>query len=1081
MKQWKYILALPLMLGLGSCSEQDWSTTEKGDIAVSAGFADTRTTFTEDNGTIHVSWNKGDEISLFSQSQGCLSYYAAEESRETRFLTNGDKLQAAEGETVYACYPYAYNNEGHQRILLPDLCVQYYEENASRYDMVYASGQVTGRQLSLQFKHLFAFLKLNVPVRLLADRGSNGGLRITASAGIATYSADHFVNLENGEIMSDYSSIHIDYLIPQDVSTEGKETLTCYVALLPQPEGVTFSFSTLKDGAAGNLIQVKQTPAGGFKAGNVYSLYLDENSNEALLQKEREALTALYKATDGDHWTVRTNWCSDLPVSEWHGVEVNEAGLVRSIILQTNNLNGPIPEEIADLQFLSWLDLSSYYGGKPNKLKSLPERIGELTSLQTLSLCQSEIGGTLPEGLRHLTQLQQLNLKGYVNFENGEMDGEQYLTGEIPEWIGELKELRDIDLSCNHLTGSIPSGITQLEHLSSLCLNANELSGPIPEGFGKLPLRTLYLNGNNLTGSLPTDWGEMMARRNPNPNEYESDYLLSSVAIGSNRLTGRIPDVVLQSERFAHWAGLLLSDQQKGFGFDFSGLQIPAVKHTYVTLDGTSTINLGEEYAKSDYTLLYRWAEWCPGSQSTTPHVVALEKRYRNHGLQAIGAYAGSQTPQRDSYMKQTGLDQWRHFRELIHDDDGTFWSDLEEPIWRNWMGYGTPLLEVVDRQGNVRFISDDPPFRFYTQLSIAHPGNELGDFLKSLLGEGDAPKYYTSTDYSMDGQTIQLQQATVGRGIDLVFMGEGFVDRDMGDGGLYEQKMREAMEQYFSIEPYKSFRNRFNVFLVKVVSPNAEFTADAQRRINESDQICIGYWENAVGVNHEQAPQIAVIYNSQNAGRSYTVMYSDRTSVGYMKEGVNVVLNHEMGGHGFANLLDEYVEPGNEGLSLSEAKKDTMDIVWQRFGWGANVDWRNDAATVRWSRFLQDSRYAGEGLGLYEGSYLYGYGAYRPTENSMMRYNDSPFNAPSREQIYKRIMELSEPVGWTYDYEEFVKYDAINRAAATRLVRPASAETIEKWRKSHRPPVVKRGSWREAVQQSRQTIFPKRSKDSKF
>ena len=79
-----------------------------------------------------------------------------------------------------------------------------------------------------------------------------------------------------------------------------------------------------------------------------------------------------------------------------------------------------------------------------------------------------------------------------------------------------------------------------------------------------------------------------------------------------------------------------------------------------------------------------------------------------------------------------------------------------------------------------------------------------------------------------MDGQTIQLQQATVGRGIDLVFLGEGFVDRDMGDGGLYEQKMREAMEQFFSIEPYKSFRNRFNVFLVKVVSPNAEFTADA-------------------------------------------------------------------------------------------------------------------------------------------------------------------------------------------------------------------------------------------------------------
>ena len=91
-----------------------------------------------------------------------------------------------------------------------------------------------------------------------------------------------------------------------------------------------------------------------------------------------------------------------------------------------------------------------------------------------------------------------------------------------------------------------------------------------------------------------------------------------------------------------------------------------------------------------------------------------------------------------------------------------------------------------------------------------------------------------------------------------------------------------------------------------------------------------------------------------------------------------------------------------------------------------------------------------------------------------MIRYNDSPFNAPSREQIYKRIMELSEPVGWTYDYEEFVKYDAINRVAATRLTQPASAETVERWQKSHCPPVTKRGTWRDVVKQ-RQHFIPMR------
>ena len=150
------------------------------------------------------------------------------------------------------------------------------------------------------------------------------------------------------------------------------------------------------------------------------------------------------------------------------------------------------------------------------------------------------------------------------------------------------------------------------------------------------------------------------------------------------------------------------------------------------------------------------------------------------------------------------------------------------------------------------------------------------------------------------------------------------------------------------------------------------------------------------------------------------------------------------------------------------------MDNDWNNWKWGANVDWRNDAATVKWARFLSDVRYAGEALGLYEGAYLYGYGAYRPTENSMMRYNDSPFNAPSRERIYQVIMELSEGSSWTYDYEEFVSIDAVSRNyAASRALRTSpSAETRESWRKRHRAPVWVNGSWKDA-KNTRQILVP--------
>ena len=311
--------------------------------------------------------------------------------------------------------------------------------------------------------------------------------------------------------------------------------------------------------------------------------------------------------------------------------------------------------------------------------------------------------------------------------------------------------------------------------------------------------------------------------------------------------------------------------------------------------------------------------------------------------------------------------------------------------------------------------------------------------------------------------------------------MGEAFVDKDMGDGGKYEQKMKDAMEQFFSIEPYKTFRNRFNVYAMKVVSPNAEFSSMTQHRINESDYICFEYVQKVIGRNPNQVPMVSVVYNvgDEPAGRSYTAIYSDGAFVGYMKRGVDNVLNHEVGGHGFAKLMDEYVESIYEDLTLPSEEREAMDFQWQDWGWGANVDWRSDDNAIKWTHFLHDDLYRNE-VGIYEGAYLYGYGAYRPTMNSMMRYNDTPFNAPSREQIYKCIMQQSEGESWTYNYEDFVRYDAINRNNATTrsLKTIPSKEVRDEWKKRHRPPVFVKGIWRDVVkkkQTKKLTIVPLR------
>ena len=329
--------------------------------------------------------------------------------------------------------------------------------------------------------------------------------------------------------------------------------------------------------------------------------------------------------------------------------------------------------------------------------------------------------------------------------------------------------------------------------------------------------------------------------------------------------------------------------------------------------------------------------------------------------------------------------------------------------------------------------------------------------------------EYYTSTDYSKDGEVMTLQTATVGQGFDIVFVGEGFVDKDMAEGGKYEQKMQEAMEQFFAYEPYTSLRSRFNVYAVKAVSPNAEFFGDTHHAIDKNDAKAFEYAKKVTALSADGPLHVNVIYNNM-AGRSVTNMYSgDGSYVAYMMDGISMVLNHEAGGHGIGRLHDEYVEPGNEGLTLPEELKAAADRQWEQYGWGANIDWRSNPAEVKWAHFINDSRYAGEGLGVYEGSWLYSYGAYRPTQNSMMRYNDCPFNAPSREAIYKYVMQESEGNGWTYDYETFVAFDEAGRAEFTdalnsRARRLAPGKDIQRRQQLTAPPVFVKGTWRDAL-----------------
>lgn len=995
----RYILWIWAILLLGACQEKEFFQSEDG-IRVLGGFADTRTTYTEEGNMMRVDWAAEDEIGLCTAEQMNLSYRAENAGETTAFYCDGEEaLAAEEGESVFAYYPRRFTNA--TEIYLPDLFTQYHVTDLSYIDYAYATGVVKDRVLSLQFKHVFAFLKITIPTELLGGI-TQGGLYLESSEVCA---AGLTYDMQSGEFVRKRETQTIRYVIP-DTTLTAPEAITCTFTILPQSGNAKLTLRSYQEIEYAGIefkaeLLDKQAPEGGFQAGRVYTVDLSGTEAEDIQKVQREALIAFYNATDGDHWKNNTNWCSDKPLDEWYGVSASD-GYVSSLDLWDNGLKGEIPAEITQLTHLGYIDLQL------NSLSGeIPQDIGE-----------------------HLTDLRTLNLKN------------NQLTGKIPASLGNCP-LYTLDLFGNNLSGEVPD-ILNTPTLVEILLGRNQLTGNLPElGENVRSFNAFY---NQFSGSIPASHVRVME----NGEMYKVSY---------NNLTGTVPQAMVASDKFHNfWYDIL--PQNQGYGFE-GEVDLPAHTNTVKCYDGSS-LNLGEAYAKNKYTLLFRWDPYCPYSHEYPEKMEQLREKYQEEGLgilnMTVYKYSTEEIAPLTEAMPETPV-----FWESWEENNNPYTGSQHDFLFV--FSY-TPYFFLIDQTGNIIFFGSGGVYGDF--IPQYHENrDELFDFIANLFGdEGFEPEeteYYTSTDYSRDGEVVTLQEASVGNGIDLVFMGEGFVDKDMGDGGLYEQKMTEGMEQFFAYEPYTSLRNRFNVYAVKVVSPNAEFLPGAEHRINESLDVCIEYAQKIPGF---EIPRVSVIYNEGYGGRSYTFMISDGSFYAFMMEGVNDVLNHEAGGHGLANLSDEYVEGGYENLTLPEEEKENMDYCWTQFGWGANVDWRNDPATVRWAHFLQDNRYAGEGLGLYEGANLYGHGAYRPTENSMMRYNDCPFNAPSREQIYKRVMQLSEGETWTYDYEEFVEFDAPSRnAATTRSLRQApSAAQVEKWKKSHRPPVRVKGTWRDAL-----------------
>ena len=265
------------------------------------------------------------------------------------------------------------------------------------------------------------------------------------------------------------------------------------------------------------------------------SIESHEGTGEECEVSERDILEALYAGTGGTNWAASGSWSSDRPLEEWHGVSVDEHGLVTALRLTANGLTGPIPPELGGLAKLRRLELSR------NTLSgAIPVRLANLTEIERLLLADNELTGPVPPELGSLPILNYLDLgdndlSGSIPLEFGNLasvrrihlDGNE-LTGPIPVELSRLAEVNWLDFSRNRLTGSIPAEFANLTQLGRLYVARNQLEGPIPAWLGRaVSLEFLSLHGNDFEG--------------PIPSELQNLTNLRELSLWKNRLTGQIP------------------------------------------------------------------------------------------------------------------------------------------------------------------------------------------------------------------------------------------------------------------------------------------------------------------------------------------------------------------------------------------------------------------------------------------------------------------------------------------------------------------------------------------------------------
>lgn len=321
--------------------------------------------------------------------------------------------------------------------------------------------------------------------------------------------------------------------------------------------------------------------------------------------------------------------------------------------------------------------------------------------------------------------------------------------------------------------------------------------------------------------------------------------------------------------------------------------------------------------------------------------------------------------------------------------------------------------------------ISTNPPGMQSREALIAFNGTY--DSVEVLIHQKGSPFIDSEVDLGLidgledpeNGVKI-LQQASIGNGTDIVIMGDGFSKRNFVPDGKYENLMKQAFEDFFSIEPYSTLREYFNVYYINVLSENehdaipyydnygnqngaTQGTANTRLEttftpgstsIQGNSDVILEYATKAIEAKgsstggsceyyeaYDRAHRALVIVMANvecYAGTcllswrsSKTDDYADLYSIAYCSLGndgtgrqMKYTLVHEAGGHGFGKLGDEY---SNRSLSRFNTNEWYKLRNYHDYGVYRNVNeyWTEEESmnwsTLEWDYTTEDNVYWAE------------------------------------------------------------------------------------------------------------------------